>query len=78
MSQHFACDNPKCKFHIEVSEKQDEMPYFRYREPYLRGVLKDIEVQRYAYSNGKGYLFLCEICHSAVQLITTGNSDERS
>lgn len=67
------CDNPKCRHHVPMgSLTQPYTQYFDYFN--ISGVNKErTRVYRHLYRTGTGQpLFLCDACHSAVQLISKG------
>lgn len=58
------CDNPKCAYHIKVNAKDAGAPH-----TYVIEGGERTRVDRHLYrSNAGACLFLCDVCHEAVQI----------
>lgn len=71
--EYYVCYNPECGNHIQISKSQDDMPTAIIRHGDFNHI-EDEMIKRYVYVDKKKdrRLFLCDVCHSAVELITRG------
>lgn len=68
------CDNKSCTYHRPLPVKDAGAPYIDTMEGDER-----VRVNRYLYRSDKGHdFFLCGVCHSAVQMVTTPNAEVTS
>lgn len=60
------CDNERCTYHQPIPERRAKAPSFEILEDGER-----VLVDRFLYRSrdGKRELFLCDVCHAAVQLV---------